>query len=279
MKKIIFTAAFVAASFTSFAQVGIGTTTPQGALDVVSANSGVIVPRVATIDAVTTPVNGMIIYDIANKCVRAYEDNKWSDCLSGKATITIPVVSPTGKTWMDRNLGATQVATSSADAASYGDLYQWGRLTDGHQIRTSTSSVLNATVSTDVPGNANFIVTNAGNYDWRAPQNNNLWQGVNGVNNPCPSGYRLPTETELNAERLIFSQNNAAGAFASVLKLPMAGYRLYSDGSLGNVDSFGVYWSSTVSGADARDLYVDSGDANLGTSSRAFGFSVRCFKG
>jgi uncharacterized protein (TIGR02145 family) len=278
MKKIIFTAAFVAAGFTSFAQVGIGTTTPQGALDVASANSGVIVPRVATIDPVTTPVNGMIIYDIANKCVRAYEDNKWSDCLSGKATITIPVVSPTGKTWMDRNLGATQVATSSADAASYGDLYQWGRLTDGHQIRTSTASVLNATVSTDVPGNANFIVTNAGNYDWRAPQNNNLWQGVNGVNNPCPSGYRLPSETELNAERLIFTQNNAAGAFASVLKLPMAGFRNASDGSLLSVGSRGLFWSSLVGGNTARSLDFNSSNAFINSSNRADGFSVRCLK-
>jgi hypothetical protein len=37
---------------------------------------------------------------------------------------------------MDRNLGASQVATSSTDPASYGDLYQWGRPADGHQIRT-----------------------------------------------------------------------------------------------------------------------------------------------
>ena len=36
------------------------------------------------------------------------------------------ILSPTGKIWMDKNLGATQVATSSTDAASYGDLYQWG---------------------------------------------------------------------------------------------------------------------------------------------------------
>ncbi len=56
---------------------------------------------------------------------------------------------------MDRNLGATQAATSSSDANSYGDLCQWGRGTDGHQIRTSnTNSTLS---SADEPGNANFI--------------------------------------------------------------------------------------------------------------------------
>jgi hypothetical protein len=53
---------------------------------------------------------------------------------NGNATIVNDVTNPTtGKTWMDRNLGASQVANSSTDAASYGDLYQWGRRADGHQ--------------------------------------------------------------------------------------------------------------------------------------------------
>jgi len=51
----------------------------------------------------------------------------------------------TGKIWMNRNLGASQVATSSTDANTYGDLYQWGRAADGHQLRTSgTTSTLRA---------------------------------------------------------------------------------------------------------------------------------------
>jgi hypothetical protein len=40
--------------------------------------------------------------------------------------------SKTGRVWLDRNLGATQVATSFDDSAAYGDLYQWGRAKDGH---------------------------------------------------------------------------------------------------------------------------------------------------
>ena len=113
-------------------------------------------------------------------------------CESGP-TAVVDVVSATGKTWMDRNLGASQVATSSTDAASYGTLYQWGRLSDGHQCRNSG---ITATLSsTDVPGNANFITADSGNYDWLSPQNNNLWQGVSGTNNSCPAGYRWPAAT------------------------------------------------------------------------------------
>jgi Fibrobacter succinogenes major domain (Fib_succ_major) len=191
---------------------------------------------------------------------------------------------------MDRNLGATQVATSSDDAASYGDLFQWGRGSDGHQCRTSTNTALNATVDTDTPPHGNFIIVNTGDLDWRSPRNDNLWQGVNGVNNPCPSGYRVPSDLELEAERVSWEQapinstNNAAGAFASPLKLPMAGYRFSSIGSLLSVGILGGYWSSTVRSTNARYLFFDGSffdsltAARIGTLNRANGFSVRCLK-
>jgi uncharacterized protein (TIGR02145 family) len=177
---------------------------------------------------------------------------------------------------MDRNLGATQVATSSTDTASYGHLYQWGRFTDGHQIRTSG---LTTTLSnTDVPVNANFITINTAPNDWRSGQNANLWQGVNRINNPCPSGYRLPTEAELDAERVLFVSQDAAGAFASVLKLPAAGDRGFLDGVLNNVGTHGFYWSSAVSGIIARSLYFNSSTAAFSNDNRASGLSVRCIK-
>ncbi|NCC88394.1 MAG: hypothetical protein EOM05_11140, partial [Clostridia bacterium] len=186
------------------------------------------------------------------------------------------VTSPTGKIWMDRNLGASQVATSSTDAASYGDLYQWGRATDGHQIRTSEKT---ATLSTtDTPGHGNFIIKDGSPWDWRSPQNDNLWQAVSGTNNPCPSGYRLPTEAELLAEKLSWSSNFSAGAFASPLKLPVSGYRACGDGSLNSVGDNGLYWSSTVDGTNSRYLNFGSGHASMETLNRANGFSVRCLK-
>lgn len=182
----------------------------------------------------------------------------------------------TSKIWMDRNLGASQVATSSTDAAAYGDLYQWGRATDGHESRTSGTTATLAT--SDTPGHGNFITTGSSPYDWRSPQNDNLWQGVSGTNNPCPSGYRLPTAAELEEERLSWSSNNAAGAFASPLKLPVAGYRNYSSGSLNDVGSYGVYWSSTVDGTFSRSLNFISSNAYMYSDTRAYGFSVRCLK-
>jgi len=186
----------------------------------------------------------------------------------------VEVKNPTtGKIWLDRNLGATRAATSSNDAASYGDLYQWGRGNDGHQIKTSgTTSTLS---TTDVPGHDKFILAPS---IWRNPQNNNLWQGVSGTNNPCPSGYRLPTESEWDAERKSWSDNNSAGAYASPLKLPAAGSRVNDDGSLNNVGSLGNYWSSTVDGTYSSYLYFLDSSANMYSYFRAYGLSVRCIK-
>jgi uncharacterized protein (TIGR02145 family) len=103
---------------------------------------------------------------------------------------------------------------------------------------------------------------------------------VNGVNNPCPSGYRLPTNAELNAERIIWSSNNTAGAFASALKLTVAGARRNSDGALVSVGSEAVYWTSTVNTAQSKYdfLYFSSGSAVMSSNASANGYSVRCIK-
>lgn len=193
-------------------------------------------------------------------------------------TKVVEVTNPaTGRTWMDRNLGASRAATSSTDAQAYGDLYQWGRASDGHQRRNSrTTSTLS---SNNTPGHGNFILNHYRHpYDWRSPQNNSLWQGVNGVNNPCPPGYRLPTENEWQAERRSWSSNNAAGAFASPLKLPVAGARYSSDGWLHAVGSRGYYWSSNVGRVYSRHLFFLSSNANMSSYQRAVGRSVRCIK-
>jgi len=181
-----------------------------------------------------------------------------------------------GQCWKDRNLGATQVATASDDSAAYGDLYQWGRLADGHQYRTSLNTGVNSV--NDVPGHSNFITESSSPNDWRVPQNDNLWQGLDGINNPCPQGFRLPTQTELETERLSWSSNNAAGAFASPLKLVVAGYRDYSDGALSFTGGAGYYWSSTVSGINARILFFGNTNAFMHSYARATGCSVRCLK-
>ncbi len=194
----------------------------------------------------------------------------------GNETQVVEVLNPiTGRIWMDRNLGASQAATSSFDAAAYGHIYQWGRATDGHQFRSSGAT--SGLSHSDTAG-CSFITVDRSPHDWRSPQNHNLWQGVNGTNNPCPAGFRLPTGAELNAERLSWSSDNAAGAFASPLKLPMAGARLHINGTFGKEGSEGHYWSSTVDGTESQQLDFSNSGVGIYKRSRAFGSSVRCIK-
>ncbi len=84
--------------------------------------------------------------------------------------------------------------------------------------------------------------------------------------------------SEWDAERGSWSSNNSSGAYGSPLKLPVAGFRAYFDGSLLNVGSLGGYWSSSVDGAFARSLSFSSSFADMSSVYRAYGSSVRCLK-
>ena len=207
-------------------------------------------------------------------------------------TAVVDVTNPiTGKIWMDRNLGASRVATSASDAQAYGDLYQWGRRADGHQCRNSTTTITRS--STDQPGHGNFITPNYNNQedlDWRITTNNNLWQGVNGINNPCPQGYRIPTRSELNTEISSWISQNSQGAFESNLKLTSGGLR----DAAGQVElntlypslingPFGNYWTSDdhiphVYNAMRAALQLRNDGVWLEYDYKAYGLSVRCIK-
>jgi len=197
------------------------------------------------------------------------------------------VVGADGNCWLDRNLGATEVATSFNDYNAYGSLFQWGRLADGHQSITWTGSGSGTAVhgttatlsSTDNPGTNLFITISSGPYDWRSPQNDNLWQGVNGTNNPCPIGFRLPTQPEWANLVTAAGITNYTTAYSSSLKLTVAGYRLNTDGSLSDAGGYGGYWSSSVVGTLAYYLFFGSGGVDPAYNyDRGFGFSVRCLK-
>lgn len=214
-------------------------------------------------------------------------------------SVEIPMLDTNGTfttnaTWLNFNLGANYanknhaaynkdaVPSSYTDRNAYGSLFQWGRAADGHELinwASSTSgSLVNGTSTSlstnDDPNNGGQFIIN--NNDWRNPQNNNLWQGVNGINNPCPIGYRLPTKSELGSAYYNF--NGIGGGFSSILKIPAAG-NIQKDGTFAGVSTYSYTWTSSVSTSNAHNIYLVNGN-KYGSDlyPRGNGASVRCIK-
>ena len=200
------------------------------------------------------------------------------------------VTTTTGRTWMQWNLGATAFPSDNLNAniTTMGGLYQWGRATDGHQVRNSGVTPI---TSTTAPKTYDAASVKLGKFfttytSWLNPQNDHLWQGVNGINNPCPSGYRLPTLNEFNAEISAASIYGSDAAFNSVLKLQRLKRRDGATSAGTNYIDGSFYWTSTVqafdeNGTDPTAYYVffnPNGDTETNGFPRYHGLAVRCIK-
>ena len=174
------------------------------------------------------------------------------------------------------NLGATDttVDPNTPVQGIHGNYYQWG------------SNTVVATASTASGSISGWNTTAAANGAWT--------DGSKMTNDPCPDGFRVPTNaqwlgvlnTALNTITRTGSWSNSETNFTSAisfgtstmetLTLPAAGFRLFSDGTLYNRGSYGNYWSSTVDASTARYLTFGSSGASTSNVGRAIGFSVRC---
>ena len=110
--------------------------------------------------------------------------------------------------------------------------------------------------------------------------------GWESANNPCPTGWRVPTQQELQSLNsagsiwITFNEVNGRvfGTAPNQIFLPAAGARSAA-GALGNVGVSGHYWSSTpFATTTATSLLFDSAgsSSDMSTGNRAQGFSVRC---
>ncbi|MBE8190511.1 MAG: hypothetical protein HAW58_06675, partial [Candidatus Thioglobus sp.] len=189
------------------------------------------------------------------------------------------------RVWMDRNLGAQRVAQSFSDAQSFGDWYQWGRPADGHQLRNSAYNAGLGTQGNISPGSANFARTFGGTKnDWLSGDNNGarrqaFWSRIDG-SSVCPTGFRLPTKAELEAESSTYTNPRYTAAFNSSLKFPRNGNRHTNGNPQFNDRSF--YWTSTPTGDEAERQTFRSELSNtfghVSGNVRASGLGVRCIR-
>ncbi|WEK35584.1 MAG: hypothetical protein P0Y53_24125 [Candidatus Pseudobacter hemicellulosilyticus] len=192
-----------------------------------------------------------------------------------EVTYGIITSSTTGKKWLDRNLGALQVATSPTDYLAYGDLFQWGRPADGHQLINWTSSTagtpINGTTETKFTSNSPnsnlFVITNTAPHDWVDPSNFNRW--ANDPQGACPFGWHVPTKTEWSAEGKSAINN---------LHLTNVGERANCCGGiLLQTGINGCYWTSSIQ-SQLFYFFLTSEGGSAGFNVANFGRSIRCIK-
>lgn len=188
------------------------------------------------------------------------------------------VTSPlTGEIWLDKNLGASQVCTSATDIACFGDYYQWGRSSDGHEKSTATTTATQATTITSV-GNQ-FITVIAG--DWTTADSDGAlrsanWSKTDGTS-ICPSGFRVPTLVELQAE----FPDSSYKSYSSFLKIPASKVRSKDGSMYDGMGGYSALWASdAVSGNHANRIYFYGTDVSMadGLNDKASGYSIRCIK-
>lgn len=201
--------------------------------------------------------------------------------LAGKTYKTVK--SPkTNKIWLDRNLGASQVCVDKNDTLCFGDYYQWGRDTDGHEKSDSniTVTLANSILTVGV----DFIEPAVSN-DWTdnsTDTNGTLrqieWLKTDGTS-ICPTGYRVASSSEFQAE-IDNEITNHVDAFNSFLKIPSAGVRAANNGSPVYSQGIGsVLWSSTTGANGAYNIYFDNNQSLIHEHAlRADGYTVRCIK-
>ena len=140
MKKLLLTLSITLFSMMVFSQnVGIGTNTPQAALDVTSSTNGFLPPRMtyAQRNAIVNPAAGLIIY--CTDCnggvgeMNYYNGNTWMNMSIGTASnvvVDLPNVTIGTQIWTTQNLSVSRYRNGDP-IPQVTDATQWASLTTG----------------------------------------------------------------------------------------------------------------------------------------------------
>lgn len=168
------------------------------------------------------------------------------------------VVAKDGRVWLQQNLGSQRVAQTEEDEQSFGDVFQWGRWDDGHQLRSVLYKNAETTLIKNDPTGLNDTTIGFYKNWWRSGDENNEWSAnspsevtPNKGCDPCKAigaGWRMPTKEEWETVLTKEDINSVTSGFKSNLKIAGAGGGRNS--LTGNFEGPGnaAFWTSTATG-------------------------------
>ncbi|TZF92718.1 hypothetical protein FW781_20215 [Chryseobacterium panacisoli] len=135
-KKLLLTTCLSITTF-SFAQVGINQPNPHlsADLELGSTNKSLLLNRVPNTGAINNPVNGMLIYDVSEQCVKAFQGGAWSQCFWKETTsfallCSSAAFNPASATQNQPYSGTLTIPYTGGDGSAYTtQVYQANGLT------------------------------------------------------------------------------------------------------------------------------------------------------
>ena len=116
--------------------------------------------------------------------------------------------------------------------------------------------------------------------DWVSSQDSYLWrESYKTIYDPCPKGYRVAPKGLWSGMKINNSGGSTATRTYNNLTYPAGGYRYSKNANCLYVGVRGHWWSSSVSDNKSVALYFEDDTCSPEySSSRAYGYGVRCIK-
>ncbi|MDR1814601.1 MAG: hypothetical protein LBR18_07125 [Tannerella sp.] len=167
------------------------------------------------------------------------------------------VTYESGKTFMDRNLGALSIESYGSYAEKYGFVYQWGRkdpFFGGDGVSASETATLSVAKTNTILRNTSwdwdvtpkgtvtgdvidYTIENPTKFiygddnlglaaDWLATSDSTLWGGVSKtIYDPCPHGYRVPDKNDVATLHILAGINSNSQYFRMINNYSWEYYR------------------------------------------------------